>query len=319
MLSHIFKVAQKKFSCHIGGMDIDFSNCYAGGNDYFITEACEYNKNFLHLNSDVAVVLNSDADHMECYESYDQLKKSYVEFAQKAKTAICLYGDIAVENCITFGFDNRADYYAKNIKSVGGKYSFIACKGGKELGKIQLLVYGKHNVLNALAAIVASDCLGISFDDIVVGLNNFKGVKRRFENIGYLNGCECIADYAHHPNEIKVVIKTAKSITQGQLFVVFQPHTYSRTKNLFIQFVNVLGNVNNLLIYKTFAAREYFDDSGSALTLSQAIKKSRYADSVQDLLCFINCAKKGDKILFLGAGDIYYIAKKLIEDNQLKR
>jgi UDP-N-acetylmuramate--alanine ligase len=314
MLSHIFNCASRNFTCHIGGMDTTFSNCFSRGYDYFITEACEYNKNFLKLDCEAAVVLNSDADHIECYGTIDELKKAYIQFAQKAQVAFCLYGDINVDGAIIFGFDCRADYYAKCIKNNGGKYSFIAYEGDEALGKVDLDVYGKHNILNALAAIAVARYFGIQFCDVVNGLNSFKGVRRRFEYIGEYNGCDCIADYAHHPNEIKAVIKTAKSITEGQLFVVFQPHTYSRTKNLFAQFVRVLGNVNNLLIYKTFAAREYFDDAGCALTLSQAIKKCRYADNVQDLVYFIDNAKRGDKILFLGAGDIYYIAKKIIAD-----
>ena len=139
-------------------------------------------------------------------------------------------------------------------------------------------------------------------------------MERRFENIGKFNNAVCIADYAHHPNEIRATLRTVQKLTQGKLFVVFQPHTYSRTKNLFKQFVKVLSPLNNLLIYKTFAAREYFDDAGSALTLSQSIKKSRYGDDVIDIKDFISKAEEGDKILFLGAGDIYYIAKRIISE-----
>ena len=126
---------------------------------------------------------------------------------------------------------------------------------------------------------------------------------------------QCIADYAHHPNELRAVIRTAQKFTDGRLFIVFQPHTYSRTKNLFKEFLKVLSPINNLLIYKTYAAREYYDDAGSALTLSQSLKKSRYGDDEKDIIEFIKKAQKGDKILFLGAGDIYFIAKKILTEN----
>ena len=181
------------------------------------------------------------------------------------------------------------------------------------MGRVSLSVYGKHNVLNALAAIAAARTLGIPFSDIAEGINDFKGVERRFENIGKIHGARCVADYAHHPREIKSALVTAKKLNKGKIFVVFQPHTYSRTKNLFKDFVKTLSCVNNLLVYKTFAAREYFDDAGSALTLSQKLKKSAYGDCPADIVDFLQSAKAGDTVLFLGAGDIYEVAKGLTE------
>ncbi|MGN0815009.1 MAG: UDP-N-acetylmuramate--L-alanine ligase [Candidatus Coproplasma sp.] len=313
MLSHIFGCAGEKFTCHIGGSDLTFNNCYCGGEDFFITEACEYNKNFLRLKPDVGIVLNSDADHLECYGSVKNLKDSYYEFVRCSKTAICLYGDINTENSITFGFDDRADYYARNITASGGKYSFIAYERTQKLGKITLNVYGKHNVLNSLAAVAAARSQAIGFDKISEGLSAFNGVKRRFETLGKFNGATVIADYAHHPNEIKATLRTARQITKGEIYVIFQPHTYSRTKNLFSEFVKILSSVKKLMIYKTFAAREYYDDAGSALKLSQALKKSRYADGARDVINFLREVSPDDLILFLGAGDIYYIAKNIVD------
>lgn len=313
MLAHIFRCSEKKFASHIGGRDTILGNYYSCGDEYLITEACEYKKNFLLLKPDISVLLNSDADHLECYDGKEELRRSYALFAEKAKTAVCLYGDVHSEYGITFGFDDRADYYAKCMKNNGGKFSFVAYEGDGILGKVQLEVYGKHNVLNALAAIAVSRALGLSFENIRDGLSSFKGVERRFEILGTIRGCPCIADYAHHPNEIRAVLKTAALTAKGELYVVFQPHTYSRTKSMFQDFVKTLSPLKNLLIYKTFAAREYFDDAGSALTLSQALKKARYADDPRDILLFLNNVKQGDKVLFLGAGDIYYIAKKIIE------
>ncbi len=312
MLSHVLDAAKRKFACHIGGEDLSFSNFYSSGNDYFVTEACEYKKNFLKLKPDIAVVLNCAADHLECYGSEEELKKAYAKFANSAETSVCLYGELSVANSVTFGFDDRADYYAKKIKSEGGKYSFCVYEGADLLGTVKLGVYGKHNVLNALAAVAAARRIGLPFESIVKGLAEFDGVKRRFENIGTYNGAAVIADYAHHPDEIRAAIRTAKSVTDGEIFIVFQPHTYSRTKNLFGKFVRVLYSMKRLLVYKTYAAREYYDDAGSALTLSQSLKKSRYAESVRDIELFLAGAKRDDLVLFLGAGDIYYIAKSVV-------
>ena len=312
MLAHIFKAAGKNFCAHIGGRDLSFENFYCGGNDYFITEACEYKKNFLLLKPDIAVILNSRADHLECYGSEEELKLSYKNFADSSDVKISLYGDINVGG-LTFGFDKNSDYSARRIVENGGIYSFTAYEGDCELGKISLQIYGKHNILNALAAAAVARSAQIPFKYIRTGLANFKGVERRFENIGKINGAAAIADYAHHPDEIKASVRAAKKITKGRLYVVFQPHTYSRTKNLFKQFVRVLSTQNNLLIYRTYAAREYYDDAGSALTLSQKLKKSRYGDDVRDITDFVLKATEGDVVLILGAGDIYDIAKVIIK------
>lgn len=313
MLAHIFSAAGKKFAAHIGGKDLTFTNFYYCGNDFFITEACEYKKNFLLLKPNISVVLNSEPDHLECYGSEEELKMSYIQFADCADISVSLYCDLPTGG-LTFGFDKSADFYAKNIRSGGGVFSFTVFESGGELGTVNLNVYGKHNVLNALAATAVARSAGIPFEFIRDGLSSFSGVERRFENIGSVNGAECIADYAHHPAELRATIRTAKKMTEGKVFVVFQPHTYSRTKNLFKQFVKVLAPLNNLLVYKTFAAREYFDDAGSALTLSQSLKKSRYGDSANDIADFISKAQSGDIVLFLGAGDIYGIAKEVLKN-----
>lgn len=312
MLAHVLKRANEKFCMHVGGMDNAFSNFYIDGYGVFLTEACEYKKNFLLLKPDIAIILNSDADHLECYGSVDALHDAYLTFARSADVAITLF-DEKYPCGITFGCNKNARFHAQNIVCKDGFYSFTACDGTDALGRVSLSVYGKHNVLNALAAIAAAWTLGIPFSDIAEGINDFKGVERRFENIGKIHGARCIADYAHHPREIKSALVTAKKLNKGKIFVVFQPHTYSRTKNLFKDFVKTLSCVNNLLVYKTFAAREYFDDAGSALTLSQKLKKSAYGDCPADIVDFLQSAKAGDTVLFLGAGDIYEVAKGLTE------
>lgn len=311
MLAHIFSAADKDFCAHIGGRDLKFSNFYYCGNFYFLTEACEYKQNFLLLKPDIAIVLNTDPDHLECYGSAENLKLAYMRFAGSAQISVTPYNDLPI-NGISFGYDKNAGYSVGAIKENNGKFSFCVYENGKNAGEISLNVYGKHNILNALAAIAAARSAGISFEDVKKGLSDYAGVERRFERIGSVNGAEIIADYAHHPDEISAAISTAKSIVKGNLFVVFQPHTYSRTKNLFNDFVKVLSPLENLLIYRTFAAREYFDDEGSALTLSQNVYGSKYGDDVRDIREFIEGARENDIVLVLGAGDIYDLAKSIL-------
>lgn len=313
MLAHIFQAAGKKFFAHIGGRDIVFANCFYCGNDYLITEACEYKKNFLLLKPNISVLLNCGADHLECYGSIENLRAAYAQFIRNADFSVTLGGD-CVTGDVTFGYGKNVDFCAKNISSSDGRYSFTVYGEGERLGRISLSVDGKHNVLNALAAAAVAVSAGIKFRYVQEGLADFCGVERRFERIGYVNGARCIADYAHHPDEIAAALRTAKKTTDGKIFVVFQPHTYSRTKLLFKEFLKVLSPLDNLLIYRTFAAREFFDDSGSALTLSNAMKKSRYGDDPKDITRFISSAKAGDCVLFLGAGDIYEIGKKAVSE-----
>ena len=145
-------------------------------------------KNFLLLEPDIAVILNSEPDHIECYGSEAALKQAYIEFADRAEAVVSLYCDLPIKNSVSFGFDKSARYYAKNIRVCGDDLTFVACEGETELGVVKLKVHGKHNVLNALAAIAAARAAGIGFDAINKGLGEFIGVERRFEKIGEVNG-----------------------------------------------------------------------------------------------------------------------------------
>ncbi len=166
-----------------------------------------------------------------------------------------------------------------------------------------------------MAAAAVAEYYGYDANLTVRGLQKFRGIRRRFELLGELNGAQMIADYAHHPREIAAALATAKEVCGGKLFVIFQPHTYSRTRLLFDEFLQVLQSVENLVIYKTYAAREYFDAKGSALTLSESLPNSLYIESLRQLQLYLQCSlKSGDVALFLGAGDIYFIAKRILDD-----
>ena len=288
MCAHVLEECSGSCTAHIGGEDSDYGNFHLGGDKYFVTEACEYKGNFLKLDPDVAV---------------ENLRAAYAEFARRADGAIVCGEDgivHMVRPSLTFGMSDEFDVSAANVRSSGGKYSFHLRICGETFEKIKLNVYGRHNIYNALAAAAVAEYYG------------FRGIRRRFEQIGRINGAELIADYAHHPREIAAAFQTAREICGGRLFVVFQPHTYSRTKLLFDDFVSVLSGAENLVIYKTYAAREYFDAAGSALTLSEHLPNSLYIESVRELEIYLRCSLgAGDVALFLGAGDIYFAAKQI--------
>lgn len=318
MCMHAVYNATENATAHIGGEDAKFMNFYNGGNKFFITEACEFKRNFLQLKPTTSVLLNCDKDHLDCYKNERDLYETFIEFAENSPIRIVNKDDAIakkVTNAVTFSLDDiTADYFAYDIKSNRGKYSFCISERGETACKIHLDVYGKHNVYNALAAFAAGRYYRLNSHLLARGIENFTGVLRRFELLGKANGAEFIADYAHHPNEITAVISAAKEVCEGRLFVVFQPHTYSRTKLLFNDFIAVLKEVENLVVYKTYAAREYFDNEGSALTLSQSLPNSLYAETVKELRFYLKpVLEPCDMVLFLGAGDIYYAAKLLLK------
>lgn len=314
MCAHILATAAAPFTAHIGGEDLQFKNFCFHGREYFLTEACEYKKNLLKIQSDIAILLNADKDHLDSYNGEEDLRNCFIKYLNGAKQKI-VYADeqgINVDGAITFGFSQNANYQAKDLTSLGEKYSFDVYEYGKYLCRVRLDVVGKCNVYNALAAIAVSRLLHISTRAIRVGLSTFKGVKRRFERLGEVFGGEIIADYAHHPKEILSTLKTAERIGQGRLFAVFQPHTYSRTKHLFQEFVECLSGVENLMIFKTYAARETKKDGVSALELKEKLPNALYAESLREVEIWLKkSVRRGDVVLFLGAGDIYHIAKFL--------
>ena len=317
MCAHIFCEVGAAFCAHIGGEDLRFGNFHYTGNDYFITEACEYKKNLLKISAETAILLNVDKDHLECYNGIEELKETFLEYCKGARTAIVCMDDEAasqVKNAVTFSiYEKGANYRAVNLRRERERYSFTVREYGVDACRIRLQVPGRHNVYNALAAFIAARHYGFSVDEIKRGLESFSGVKRRFEQMGTYRGAEVVCDYAHHPKEILSAAQTALRMRKGKLLVVFQPHTYSRTKNLMEEFVEVLRGINDLLIYKTFPAREEYDESGDGRTLADRVGNCLYADSISSLRAWLNrTAGEGDFILFLGAGDVYYLAKYLV-------
>ena len=322
MCAHVLQAANAPFCAHIGGEDLQMGNFRFVGDDYFVTEACEYKKNLLKIPSDTAILLNVDKDHLECYDGEDDLKNTFLTFCGAAKTAVvCLDDPTAsrAENAVTFSmYEKSADYRAVYLRQERERYAFTVLEYGNKVCRIRLKAVGRCNVYNALAVFAAMRSFGFSVQEIKSGLESFVGVKRRFEEIGRYRGAEVVCDYAHHPKEIFSAVQTAKRMAKGKLFVIFQPHTYSRTKNLKEEFVSVLKSVDRLLIYKTYPARERYDPKGDGRELAQLVGNCLYTDNISSLRAWLNLSvSDGDFILFLGAGDIYYLAKYLVAFNKV--
>lgn len=321
MIMHMLQACTQNASMHIGAKDKVYNNFYFGGKEFFITEACEYKQNFLTLHPDVAIILNTDNDHMECYTNIESLQKSYIQFAKQAKYVIVYDKDILKESLLpnlTFGFTDRANICAKNIYSRAGKYSFNLMIEGEEIGRVRLKVYGKFAIQHALATFAVAKLYNLNIQTAIKAVENFTGIARRMEVLKSDEQLQVIADYAHHPTEVLASIQTVKKLTKGKLHIVFQPHTYSRTIYFFDEFVKVLSQEEYVVLFKTFAARERYRKKGSAKTLANCLQSSEktvlYIETERQLMDYCtNHMQKGDTLLCLGAGNIYNLVQNMLK------
>ena len=321
MLSNILIDYNLDPTIFLGGEDKNFGNYRKGNSKYIVAEACEYKKNFLDMPPNLAVILNIDNDHLDCYKDISEIVDAFYEFSKNSITIINADDENASlifnSKSITFGITKIASIMAKNISYDGKGYSFSVYAYGKRLGRIRLNIEGKHNIYNALAVIATSEYLKIPFKNQKKSLERFCSVKRRNEFLGTFYDMDIYADYAHHPKEIFEMMKTYKQ--NKKTLIVFQPHTYSRTKLLMQEFVSCLNNDFPLIIFKTYPAREKYLKSGSAKILYENIKGVRkevyYAKNQQELVNILKSyAKEGYRGIFIGAGNIYDYALKIVKN-----
>lgn len=332
MLSHILLADNLDPTISVGGIlkAID-GNIRVGDNKYFLTEACEYTNSFLHFNPKLGIILNIDEDHLDFFKDLDDIYHSFKEFAKLLPDdgALIMNGSIdridefkEIISCrlVTYGLDSSFDYHAAGIvyDSIGCP-SFSVYKGSKKLGEITLCVNGTHNVLNALAAIAAADLIDVPFKDCQKGLSTFTGTNRRFEVKGIKKGITVIDDYAHHPTEIKATLNAADKYPHKEIWCIFQPHTYTRTKALFHEFADALSLADHIILTDIYAARETDDLGVSSELLCEEIKaKNKDAYYIADFneikdFCNKNC-QKDDLLITMGAGNVVSIAEAFLKD-----
>lgn len=316
MLSEVFINAGLNPTVHIGGESVNLGgNVYCGENKFFITEACEYRRSFLKFKTDVAVVLNVEEDHPDCYKNYEEIFSAFNTFVNNAKKSAIIFKELNFTTntkTITFNFKN-ANFTVKKIRRLNLGYSFSIYKNGNFIKQFRLQIFGKHNIINALCVIAICDLYNIDINIIYNTLYNFKGIKRRFERIesNKILG-EIYADYAHHPTEIKKLIEETRELDKP-IICIFQPHTYSRTKKYFNDFLKCFDGCYQVLIYKTYSAREKYDRQGSAKNLfnhlkNDASKNVFYFSSLKKIIAHLKKFSKSNcLVLIVGAGDIYEI------------
>ena len=333
MVSLILKHAEKDPTILVGGnLEEINGNVRVGHSEYFITEACEYVDSFLELKPRIEIILNIDSDHLDYFKDIDHIVRSFNTFAGLLPGDGILFAYSANpfvrkvikdrENVITFGLDENSDYYAEDIEfDEMGRPSFCVYHHGEKLCRLHLSVPGEHNLQNALASVACCHTLGIDMDVIVDTLENFGGTQRRFDIIGETrNGMRLIDDYAHHPTEIKATLSAASKMHYDKMWVVFQPHTYTRTLALFHEFGEAFKDADVVVLAEIYAAREKNIHKISSKSLVAEIKKDYpdkevyYFSSLEDIASFVyNNAQADDLVLTMGAGDVYKVGEMILD------
>ncbi len=328
MLAHMFMAADRKPTVLSGAETEEMGGAYTvGEKNYFIFEACEYKDSFLHFYPTASVLLNLDLDHTDYFtHGIPQIQASFETYAKlpyadeaalpftvaNADDPLLMEAMKDVPCLLTYGIEKEADYTAKNITQNAGRYSFDIYKGGAFFTHVDLFVVGYHHVFGSLASAAVGDMLGLTPAEIGATLSSFKGLLRRFEYKGSVNGAEIYIDYAHHPKELKATLKAAKEMTKGRLLAFFEPHTYSRTASLFDEFAESFGDADLTYFLDIYAAREANIYGVSSEKLSAAVKGASYVPSYDAAAALIrNTAKPGDTVMILGAGTVDRIAKIL--------
>lgn len=333
MTSLILRNANYKPTILVGGNLPEINgNVEIGGDQYFVTEACEYMDSFLYLKPSIGVILNIDSDHLDYFKDMDHIVQSFRTFVDQIPEngIILAYGDNPFvkdilkdhKNKITYGYGEGNDFYAENIVfNEDGFPTFDISRKGKVITRLELSVPGEHNVLNSMAAFVAAAYLKVDIPTIARTLKEYGGTHRRFDFAGTTSGgVKVIDDYAHHPTEIKATLSAAKNVKHNKLWLVFQPHTYTRTKALFNEFIDAFEDTDVLILTDIYAAREKDIYDISSYKLSQAIKEKHpdkqvfYVKDFEDIVNYIKkFAIRDDIAMTMGAGDVYKIGEMLLK------
>jgi UDP-N-acetylmuramate--alanine ligase len=315
----------------IGGrVDMFGTNARVGQGEFLVAEADESDGSFLLLSPTIAVVTNIDREHMDFHQTMERLDESFLAFINKVPfyglAVLCsddthVHGLIAKvrKRFITYGLSSDADFSAHELTPVAAGVECEVLKRGKPLGRLRLHLPGRHSATNALAAVAVADELEIPFSRIAEALDAFTGIHRRFEVKGEPGGVLVIDDYGHHPTEIRVTIAAVRDSWKRPLTVIFQPHRFTRTQDLFGEFLTAFEGADRLVLTEIYAAGEDPISGVSGEALYQAIKRKGHLDVefVPDKSDIVRrLAGKlaaGDMVLTLGAGDIYRAGEALLE------
>ncbi len=314
-----------------GRVDALGSNARLGRSHYLVAEADESDRSFLRLSPVLSVVTNLDREHMEAYRDMADVEDAFVQFMDE----VPFYGAVtacvdnpALRNILarvtprvyTYGESPEADFRLRFLGPAPGAYAaFAVSTRGTDLGPFHLRVPGRHNVLNATAAVAIGMQLGLTPEAIAGGLDNFRGVDRRFQTKGKVRGITVVDDYGHHPTEVRATLQAARECGHGRVLVLFQPHRYTRTRDLMDEFATAFGDADGVEVLDIYAASEQPIDGITGEVLARRVREAAggrvaYASSMAEAVGrLVAAARDGDMILTLGAGNVSQAGALLLE------
>ncbi len=330
--SHIMLEADMDPTISVGGiLPAIGGNLRIGRSKNFITEACEYTNSFLHFFPTIGIILNIEEDHLDFFKDLDDIRHSFRKFAEllPENGTLIINSDIKDYEEITEGLscrvltfsteDANADFYADNISyDEFGRGSFTLVKSGEKTDRYQLEIVGRHNIANTLSCLALSSIFSIPPQTVQSALTKYKGTERRFEHKGEYNGATIIDDYAHHPTEIAATLASARHYPHNKLWVAFQPHTYTRTKEFLHEFAESLSAADHVILADIYAAREPDPGDISSKHIEELIKESGNSatylgdfDSIEKYL--EKNLTTGDLLITMGAGNIAEVGEALAD------
>lgn len=315
----------------IGGIASNLGgNVQIGDTSVFLLEACEYKENFLHFNPTIGVILNIDEDHLDYFNNLEHIIQAFIKFAKKIPetgTLVINNDDYNAKkilshvscNVVTFGISSTSTFQGKNITfDDKGHTKFDVHYKNEFYGSFSLKFPGQHNIYNALASIATAHLIDVPKDSIIESIKSYNGTKRRFDVLGKYNDATIIDDYAHHPTEIKATLAAAKKIPCNRITCIFQPHTYTRTNDLMLQFATAFGDADSIIITDIYAAREKNTMNIHATDLVAEIAQEsgnvKYIADFDGIVEYIKAtAQPNDIILTLGAGNIREVGERIVK------
>jgi UDP-N-acetylmuramate--alanine ligase len=310
MLGHILKEAGINATSFLGGISENYkSNLILGGNEISVVEADEFDRSFLKLSPNIACITSMDADHLDIYGEKAELEKSFMDFADKVSETLIVRKGLPLKG-ITYGIEEGADYDAKNLKVEEGAYFFDVKTPTETIENIKINLPGKHNVLNAVAALAMANIFGVSLQAIAEALLSFKGIERRFSYKIKTKNLVLIDDYAHHPTEINAVVDSVREMYPTKKIAgIFQPHLYSRTRDFIDDFATSLSRFDALILMDIYPARELpIEGVTSSWLLDKISIGDKQISSKKNLVK--NVLKLDSQVIvMIGAGDIGELAE----------
>jgi UDP-N-acetylmuramate--alanine ligase len=305
------------------------SNARLGQGDFLVAEADESDGSFLKLSPTYAIITNIDPEHLDHYGDLDAIKDAFVDFANK----VPFYGLVVLcldhphvqdtlprmtKRVTTYGISPQADYRAENPEFRKTKVSFDVIRRGENLGRVCLRMIGQHNILNGLATVAMADELQVPFEAVQEALENFEGIQRRFTTRGCVDDITVVDDYGHHPEEIKTTLDGARRAFDCRVIVVFQPHRYTRTRDLGTQFHSAFNQADSVVVMDIYPAGEEPIEGISARALYEGIRSkghrnAHYVSDRQNVVSWLlENARPGDLVITMGAGNVWRVGDEYL-------